>query len=441
MDPLWQGITGKRDKATPVGLGSVSAGAPLISAASGPAMEIAHILFVDIVGYSRYRTVQQADIQRELQHQLQMAGEVTMGREEKKLIIRPTGDGAALLFLRDVLSPLRCAIQLQSLLRHNEREIRDRTGTMFHLRMGIHTGPIIVSTDLNSQSEVAGEGVNMAQRIMDCGDAGHILLSAEYAEKLRTVDPWPRYLQDIGECQVKHGVTVHLFNFFGKFDGIPCGQPGKPAKVAATEKATQEARRTRAGMSQGAKRLVIAFCMGMIFLGGGYGAWNHPATRQQIVRMYRQVTRPPVAAKPEKKPAKPSGSAVAKKSSPTNDREARPVQASVTPDIENVASPRLRNDAPPETVTIPSFLGMTLEEAQELADERGLRLVRSQRSGYTTEVSEGQIYEQSDAAGRRMRVGKTIYVRVSKGEAPETIATPDPEVGSKEDETIAKTPE
>ena len=176
--------------------------------------EIGHVLFIDIVGYSQLLINQQSE-------QLQTLKEIVRGTEqfraaqaEGKLLRLPTGDGAALVFRTTPEAPVLCALEITRELRKHP-ELR--------VRMGIHSGPVNAVTDLNEQSNIAGAGINIAQRVMDCGDAGHILLSKHVAEDLEHYPRWKPYLHDLGECEVKHGVRVSVVNLYPDDTGIlPC---------------------------------------------------------------------------------------------------------------------------------------------------------------------------------------------------------------------------
>jgi eukaryotic-like serine/threonine-protein kinase len=172
-------------------------------APANPAMEIAHVLFMDIVGYSRLPMGQQRTLLSELQEAVRNTEAFASAQRTEKLISLPTGDGMALVFFGDPEFPVHCAMQLSRALREHP-EIK--------LRMGIHTGPVYRVADINAASNVAGGGINMAQRVMDCGDAGHILVSHAVADVLAQVGDWSKLLQDLSEAEVKHGVHLHIYN-------------------------------------------------------------------------------------------------------------------------------------------------------------------------------------------------------------------------------------
>jgi TolB-like protein/class 3 adenylate cyclase len=175
-------------------------------------MEIAHVLFLDIVGYSKLLISEQTA-------QLQKLKELVCGTEqfraaeaEGKLLRLATGDGAALVFRTTPEAPVLCALEVsKALKRHPDLQVR----------MGIHSGPVNQLTDLNEQANVAGAGINFAQRVMDCGDAGHILLSKRVADDLEHYPQWRGRLHELGECEVKHGVRISLVNLYDDEAGNP----------------------------------------------------------------------------------------------------------------------------------------------------------------------------------------------------------------------------
>src|SRR5512132_2539576 len=168
-------------------------------------LEIAHVLFIDIVGYSKLRTNEQSAQMEKLREIVRGTEQFRAAEAEGKLLRLPTGDGGALAFRNSPEAPLLCAEEIAKALK-NHPEIR--------VRMGIHSGPVNEVTDLNEQANIAGAGINIAQRMMDCGDAGHILISKHAAEDLEQYDQWQPYLHDLGECEGKHGERLHVVNLY-----------------------------------------------------------------------------------------------------------------------------------------------------------------------------------------------------------------------------------
>jgi TolB-like protein/class 3 adenylate cyclase/Flp pilus assembly protein TadD len=166
-------------------------------------LEIAHLLLIDVVGYSKLLVNEQIELLQALK-QIVKNTECFRAAEARGELIRvPTGDGMALVFFRSPEEPARCALEISRALQDHPKIL---------LRMGIHSGPVNRVTDVNEKTNIAGPGINLAQRVMDCGDAGHILLSAHVAEDLCQYRHWQPCLHDLGECEVKYGLRLHLFN-------------------------------------------------------------------------------------------------------------------------------------------------------------------------------------------------------------------------------------
>jgi len=181
-------------------------------------LEIAHLLLIDVVGYSKSLVNEQIEVLQELKRIVRGTESFRLAEAKDKLIRVPTGDGMALLFFQSPEEPVRCALDIsKALLEHPH----------IQLRMGIHSGPINRVTDVNDTTNIVGSGINVAQRVLDCGDAGHILLSAHVAQDLAEYRHWQLYLHDLGECEVKHGLRLHLFNLHK--DGL--GNPQPPEKL------------------------------------------------------------------------------------------------------------------------------------------------------------------------------------------------------------------
>jgi eukaryotic-like serine/threonine-protein kinase len=166
---------------------------------------MAYVLFVDLVGYSLLTTDAQETILEKLQQTIRETEEFKEALGRNNLICLPTGDGVALVFFHEPEAPVRCAVELTKALRCSP-EVK--------IRMGIHSGPVYRRADINANLNVVGGGINVAQRVMDCGDAGHILVSKEAAEVLSQVGSWNQSLHDLGEAEVKHGQRVHLYNLW-----------------------------------------------------------------------------------------------------------------------------------------------------------------------------------------------------------------------------------
>src|SRR6266404_4406685 len=167
--------------------------------------EIGHVLFIDIVGYSKLLINGQSEHLRTLKEIVRGTEQCRLAEAEGKLLRLPTGDGAALVFRTNPEAPVLCALEISKALKNHPE---------LHVRMGIHSGPVNEVTDVNEQANIAGAGINIAQRVMDCGDAGHILLSKRVAEDLAQSRQWRPHLHDLGKFGTKHGVSLSLVNFY-----------------------------------------------------------------------------------------------------------------------------------------------------------------------------------------------------------------------------------
>ncbi len=181
-------------------------------------LEIAHLLFIDVVGYSKLLVNEQIELMQQLNRIVRGTECFRDAEASGKLIRLPTGDGMVLLFFRSPEQPVRCALEISQALRSQSH---------IQLRMGVHSGPVNQVVDVNDQMNIAGAGINVGQRVMDCGDAGHILLSKHVADDLTHYRHWQPYLHDLGECDVKHGLRLHVFNLYR--DGL--GNPAVPEKL------------------------------------------------------------------------------------------------------------------------------------------------------------------------------------------------------------------
>ena len=196
------------------------------------------MLFIDIVGYSKLLIGEQSDLIRQLKEIVATSEQVRVAEEQGRLVSLPTGDGVALVFRDSAEAPAQCALEIAHAVKKYPK---------LPLRMGIHSGPVNMVTDLNNRANVAGAGINLAQRVMDCGDAGHILVSKHVAEDLEHYARWRPYLHELGECEVKHGARISLVNLYG--DSI--GNADVPEKIG-------QARREQAASRDGRKHILLA---------------------------------------------------------------------------------------------------------------------------------------------------------------------------------------
>jgi TolB-like protein/Tfp pilus assembly protein PilF len=187
-------------------------------------LEIGHVLYIDIVGYSKLLIEEQRERLNQLT-EIVLATATVRDATDEQLVRLPTGDGMALVFRHSAEEPARCALEIAEVLRKHPELL---------VRMGIHSGPVSEVKDVSGRTNIAGAGMNMAQRVMDCGDAGHILLSQHVADDLIQYRQWAPRLRDLGECQVKHGVRLHLVNLYAE----PLGNPEPPEKFRQIAAAT-----------------------------------------------------------------------------------------------------------------------------------------------------------------------------------------------------------
>src|SRR5689334_6223930 len=194
-------------------------------------LEIAHVLFIDIVGYSARPTDEQQGLVNELNKAVRSSDEFSRAAAAGRLKKIPTGDGMALIFHDSPEQPVECAVEISRVLKHHPD---------LPVRMGVHSGPVSGVTDVNGRVNAAGVGINVAQRLMDCGDAGHILLSKRVAEDLQQNGRWRPHLHDLGEVEVKHGDRVHVFNFHN----AETGNSELPSKLGSIKYSNRSTSRT-----------------------------------------------------------------------------------------------------------------------------------------------------------------------------------------------------
>jgi class 3 adenylate cyclase len=187
------------------------------------ALEIAHVLFIDIVGYSKLSINEQRAAVDELNQLVRTSEQFQKAEASDRLIKIPTGDGMALVFYTSVEAPVQCAVEISRAAKEHAR---------LQLRMGVHSGPVSGVIDVTGRANLAGGGLNIAQRVMECGDAGHILLSKHVAEDLEEYEQWRPLLHDLGPCEVKHGARVGVVNLYA--DQV--GNPRLPKKFQALKK-------------------------------------------------------------------------------------------------------------------------------------------------------------------------------------------------------------
>src|SRR5215470_9904103 len=217
-------------------------------------LEIAHVLFLDIVGYSKLSVNEQHAQVEELNEIVRLSEQFRKAEAAGRLLKIPTGDGMALVFYKSPEEPAQCAVEISRALKGNPR---------LQARMGIHSGPVSGVVDVNERTNVAGAGINMAQRVMDCGDAGHILLSHHVAEDLENYERWRPFLHDIGTFEVKHGVRVNVANLYSD----QFGNSKLPSKLQAVMKHRAQVRWVGVAIAL----LVVAAVVAAFFYAFGRG--------------------------------------------------------------------------------------------------------------------------------------------------------------------------
>ena len=186
-------------------------------------LQIAHVLFIDIVGYSTFSAHEQNSRIEELNQIVRLSEQFQKAQAAKRILKVPSGDGMALVFYKSPEEPAQCAFEISRALKQHRR---------LRIRMGIHSGLVSAVVDVDERTNVAGPGINLAQRVMDCGDAGHILVTRHVAEDLAEYERWRPFLHDIGTFEVKHGVQVNVTNLYSDQVGNP--QAAEQTQAAKT---------------------------------------------------------------------------------------------------------------------------------------------------------------------------------------------------------------
>ena len=242
-----------------------------VDAGQNVGLEIGHVLFIDIVGYSRRLVNEQTALIQRLNRLVRATEQFQKADAAGKLITIPTGDGMALIFFTTPDMPVRCAIEINK---------ADQEDPKIELRMGIHSGPVDRVADVNARENIAGAGINTAQRVMSCGDSGHILLSQRVAEDLAQYASWQPHLHPLGEVEVKHGARLNLFNFYSS----DFGKPALPVKLKELENARDAAKQSERKRAA-RKKLTIGAVAAVLVLGMLAGAYYFLVQRaEQVVR-------------------------------------------------------------------------------------------------------------------------------------------------------------
>ena len=258
---------------------------------SDPHLQIAHVLFIDVVGYSKLLVNEQREIVERLSQIVRKTPQFRKSEAAGKLIRIPVGDGMALVFFQTPEEPVQCAMEIARALKSHPN---------LRLRMGVHSGPVDQVKDVNERINLAGVGINVAQRLMDCGDAGHILLSKRVADDLAQDSHWHPYLHQLGQVEVKHGATVSIVNLYTEELGNPqvpqsFRQLGRPAKTPGFESGSK-AIKTRWTLVAGAVAIILTLAIGALL-------WSHRAALERT-RVAESVPSAVVKAMPAAMPEK-----------------------------------------------------------------------------------------------------------------------------------------
>lgn len=365
----------------------------------------AHTLFVDFVGYSRLSADSQAAVQVALQNLIYNLPAFQAARAESELMVRKTGDGMAVIFFKDIEFPLAAAIALDEVLKRQTVTLREQIGANFRLRMGIHSGPvIIVDEDGDGLMDVAGEGINIAQRVMDCGEEGHILASGAVANLIEELPHWKSLFHDLGIVRVKHDELVHLYNIYGtRPDSTTIGYEALPRRVHEShERARQQVERNAALEQSDQKTFVMGYALRAALLIGSivvlagllWSFWNYRA-KPDMDKVARDIREIQAEKQKKNRPSPP-------------------------PSITTLATPV---PAPsPSTLAereIPNLVGLTREEAQKALAPLGLTLTLSSNTpaAPSPTIPAGSVVTQFPAPGRQVVTEGAIYVTLSSGPA------------------------
>src|SRR5215831_13556805 len=234
-------------------------------------LEVGHILFLDIVGYSKLLSDEQKELVQELNRIVRETQQFRAAEAEGKLTRLPTGDGMVLVFTNNPEAPVECALEISKALQSHPK---------LKVRMGIHSGPVNPVADVNDQANLLGAGINVAQRVMYCGDAGHILLSKHFAEDLEHYAHWRSHLHDVGEVTGKHGLRVPLVNLY-------------------TDQLGNSALPTKLRQARAASRLRFAAVAAVLVLAAlGIGFWSLRLSHEKLISATAAIPAKSIAALP-----------------------------------------------------------------------------------------------------------------------------------------------
>lgn len=355
----------------------------------------AHTLFMDFVGYSRLSADSQAAVQVALQNLVSNLPAFQAARAEGELMVRKTGDGMAVIFFKDVEYPLAAAVALDEAIKRQAMALREQIGANFRLRMGLHSGPVVlIDEDGDGVMDVAGEGINMAQRVMDCCDEGHILASASVVNLLEDRPHWKPMLHDLGVVRVKHDELVHLYNVYStRPDGTTIGYEALPRWVREShENARRLAERDAVLEKVEERSFVMGYALRATLLIGAlvvvagllWSFWN--------LRAAPDIKKVATAA-----------------------RELKAKQAKTTGKnaiVVTVATPE-----PGGMVDIPNLVGMPRDTAEKALASLGLKLALSEENPAASNptIPAGAVVSQYPQAGKQKGGDGRVFVTLSTG--------------------------
>jgi class 3 adenylate cyclase len=394
---------------------------------------LVHTLFMDFVGYSRLSLDSQVKVQQVLQEMVMRTVPYRTAKANHGLLLRKTGDGMALIFFddpeihEDVAYPLQCAIEIDYVLKHQLRQLRDKVGANFRLRMGVHTGPVVLFSGADNEIEVAGEGINVAARVMDAGDEGHILVSSTVAQQIVDRPEWKDCLWDLGACRVKHDHLVYLYNLTGKHqDGTLLGNETIPHLVHQNRERAQEqsvrAQERLIEETQEAKRSIyLRVGAGVLALGiiaGVVASWRAIARSMD----YTQFNKKTAQAVRERLAEKEKRDLEAAKHRPK-------AVLPATPAPIQMLAPHQANTPSGASVSVPSVVGLTQDEARQRAAQSALTLQESLKSPaqYHPTIPLGSIISQFPEPASAVPGDKQLFVVLSLGPQPPVAAIPPPQ--------------
>lgn len=396
--------------------------------------QTAHTLFIDFVGYTRLSESGQVAVQRELAEIVLHTAPVRRNQDSSSLTTRRTGDGMMLVFLTTAEDAARCAVEIDAQVKQRSRALRETVGGPFRLRMGVHSGPVVRFDDQDGV-ELAGDGINIAQRVMDAGDDGHILVSSTTADALKERQPWSNWLHELGPCRVKHDEMVHLWNVHGAHpDGLPLGYEAVPRTVFASQEQSRrllerdierDRESNRAwGMGVAAKWATVGAGVGAMVLVGAMLTRNTPGAARDISSFSQKLSAAAKTRQSKDNARSDSSTSTAQGESPApNAAQTTPSpnqQSAIPSGAEQSAeppasSPTTETTGPSVDADVPDLTGLNAEEAKVKLENAGLVLGLPPGSGLPV----GKVVGQNPPPGRSRVANGAVFITVSENELPD----------------------